>query len=189
MNEDYLWDKTGSDSEIENLEDVFSSLRYRPSPPPALEKERPEPFGWLKAWLTPTVGLLTASTLIFGVGTGWQIAKLNSPGVQPAAEIAAVKIESERPSAPAQTLPAVPETKRFDDRMSVTNALHVPAKTTARRTEVSGQRRRAKSPATNSRDNRITREELQAYQKVMLALSIASDKLKIVSEAANGTED
>ncbi len=36
MNEDYLWDKIGSDAEVEKLEDALQSLRYRETAAPAL---------------------------------------------------------------------------------------------------------------------------------------------------------
>ena len=36
MNEQYLWDKTGSDAEIEGLENALRVFRYRPFKPPEL---------------------------------------------------------------------------------------------------------------------------------------------------------
>ena len=36
MNNDYLWDKTGEDAEIESLENLLGGLRFQPTAPPAL---------------------------------------------------------------------------------------------------------------------------------------------------------
>ena len=36
MNEDYLWDKTGEDPEIEKLENALQVFRYKETAPPAL---------------------------------------------------------------------------------------------------------------------------------------------------------
>ena len=36
MKEDYLWDKTGSDPEIEKLENALKAFRYQETAPPEL---------------------------------------------------------------------------------------------------------------------------------------------------------
>src|SRR4028118_1783973 len=36
MKQDYLWDKTGADPEIENLENALAVFRYKETAPPAL---------------------------------------------------------------------------------------------------------------------------------------------------------
>ena len=36
MNEEYLWDKTGEDAEIQQLENALAAFRYQETAPPAL---------------------------------------------------------------------------------------------------------------------------------------------------------
>lgn len=182
MNEDYLWDKTGSDSGIEDLEELFAPLRYIPTAPPALRVAKPAQARWLTGWLTPAAGLLTAATLLLAVGINWRV-----PNQGNTSELATapLSVPSEtKPPMPAQQ-PGPPSTPRqIEETPRAVTALHVPKSRSVRPV------RTAAKPQVVKRDKtEITEEELQAYQQVMLALSIASDKLKIVSEAANGSEE
>ena len=37
MNNDYLWDRTGSDADIERLESLLGGMKFQPDGPPARE--------------------------------------------------------------------------------------------------------------------------------------------------------
>ena len=39
MKDDYLWDKTGEDAEIQGLENALKAFRYQESEPPALPQK------------------------------------------------------------------------------------------------------------------------------------------------------
>lgn len=61
MNDDYLWNKSGRDSEVEALEELLSPLRYagpRTAPPPA--KPRP-------TWGRIALSLAAAAAIVFAV--------------------------------------------------------------------------------------------------------------------------
>lgn len=184
MNEEYLWDKRGTDSEIEGLEELLSPLRYVPVPPPGLRPAKTPAFGWLAAWITPRAGVFAATaTLVFAIAIAWQGTNIRQTNEQAASNVPSV-IEKER-ALLVPTNPDPPPPARPNDEMAVTTALHIPMQRAAKRSTVSTKRLKPR----RQRDDRITKEELQAYEQVMLALSIASDKLKIVSEAANGSDE
>jgi negative regulator of sigma E activity len=181
MNEEYLWEKNGTDSEIQRLEELLSPMRYVPAAPPSLHVAKRPAFGWLRAWITPATGALAAAGVVLAIGAGWQLSKPGRVNEQASVQ-APVKVEREQPL-PATSEPAAPAPP-VSKPISATRALHVPKMHSPRPQLASTKYRKPRSL-----DTRITKEELRAYEQVMLALSIASDKLKLVSEAANGSDE
>jgi hypothetical protein len=177
MNNDYLWDRTGTDPEIESLEAQLEGLRFRPSePPPAparaivLVPARPN---WL---LRLGLGFAAASAacvaLIFALfPTG--------EALQPVAAI------EETPAVVSE--PAVRPTLPL-------NAEYVKASTIPQRKPKPKKRikREAKftpAPAEpRPLPETFTAEERDAFRQLMTALAVTSENLNIVRDKLNGTD-
>lgn len=181
MNEEYLWNKTGSDPEIEGLENALKPLRFAGSVPPRLpakvavseEKTRRRSFG---SWLVPSfaaVAMAIFSTIVYWPTTrNLQIAAgpaetsvppTKSTAGQPEDQPAPIVVPPVQKPAPILTIYNVP--KRQKRRPAALVAIK------------SGQ----KAPHVE-----LTEEERYAYGQLMLALSITSSKLKIVKDTLDG---
>ena len=70
MSEDYLWDKTGEDLEIQQLENALQTFRYQKSAPPMLPKQvvklAKEPSRSFFAWFPMRFGFAMATCLLVG---------------------------------------------------------------------------------------------------------------------------
>lgn len=185
MSEDYLWDKTGSDPEIERLETVLRKLAYKEKEPPPLPAKvltlpavRPSWFHGLRlAFALACVAVLSLglATLVFlQKRTSLdQIATVASPQDSTTPPPA---IENKEPKiGPAIVSPSV--TRR--DFVPV-RQIAAPRKSVAIKTVHKEVQRKPEVKFTN--------EELYAYNQLMLALSITSSKLKIVNDKVNGSD-
>jgi hypothetical protein len=186
MNEEYLWDKTGSDPEIEKLEaklKEFAYKGYEPPPIPAkaftLADVRPRRFfRFHLAFASAALAALTVSIIGFFI-------------VQQRLE----KIDQTLVAAPEiSTLPATAE--------SVTEPLTRPAYVPtavagnklpeAHRAVYSSKRASKPVPRKPTLDDpqvEMTKEEAYAYNQLMLALSITSSKLRLVKDKVDGVEN
>ena len=181
MNEEYLWNKTGSDPDIEHLEKALAIFRHRESAKPpvfaVVEDAKPAP-----RWRFPLAFAFAAcAAVVFGAVILLQLSKVGSSNddmvtyvANPIVEEAAPKPET-APS--AMPRPASPSPRRVKQKIESTVAKAV------------------RRPKQIHRDNRapqgiasLTKEERYAYDQLMLALSITSSKLKIVQDTINGTE-
>lgn len=181
MNDDYLWDKKGSDAEIEILERELAQFRLRPQlQAPLISSAKQlslfEKLGLLlrmrprliMAGLLLILGLVSAALLTsFSPETGVQVAEnktiqpvvLNQlkPSASSAAEIEQPKIEK------------VKQSTQLISRKETTSVNVVKRKSVAKR----------KPPV-------LTADEKYAYEQLMLAISITGSKLREVKEMANG---
>lgn len=193
MKEDYLWDKTGEDPDIEQLENALQVFRYKETAPfelPAAKvlpfrKEEPAPPRRIFSFT-----LAAAACLIFGmIALGVWLQVLNNN-----AEVHTDLTEKAMPEIAVPPLPspvADPDGLRVDN---VENAKRFPArKIAAIRGKVPVNIRRKETKAPNARarkpDDRLTKEEQYAYDQLMLALSITSSKFKLVKDKVEGTEE
>lgn len=185
MENDYLWNKTGEDKEIERLEEALRVFRYQENEPPVLPVAVVvnEPRFSIVSWrLAFAFGVIL--TLFFGGLAIWF-------GMQPGIE------ERLTVTAPAADVPpalphltpkeeAVPEpvTPR-DKNKTVPKPRFI--KTAFRPVEAaknkSGQIKRKAKP-----DVQLTSEEKFAFNQLMLALSITGTQLKEVQAKVNGHE-
>ena len=86
MKEDYLWDKSGENAEIQGLENALKAFRFEESAPPVLPQkvfvvEKEEPRRWFRfgfAFAAFAAALMVVSIVWFQTG----------PGKTPVAEIA-----------------------------------------------------------------------------------------------------
>ncbi|MEP6901813.1 MAG: hypothetical protein ABJA66_08690 [Actinomycetota bacterium] len=186
MKEDYLWDKTGEDAEIERLENALKAFRYTETAPPAwpakvffVEKEKPRRFFQFGFALT---AFATVTVIFFAVW--FQIANNKIPVAQSVAETNAPKSENKvvNPNPEVNPVKAVENSKR----LSKSNAVKIrqPVAPTFRPNKAVGRNIKAREPAAT-----LTAEEKYAYDQLMLALSITSSSLKLVKDKVEGIED
>ena len=180
MNNDYLWDRTGTDPEIESLEAQLEGLRFRPSePPPAparaivLVPARPN---WL---LRLGLGFATASAACAAL-----IFALLPTGEAPA-PVAAVVVEEAPPTmTKTEARPALsPEVNYVKASSAAPPRKPKPKKRTKREAKF--------TPAPvepRPLPETFTAEERDAYRQLMTALAVTSENLNIVREKLNGTD-
>lgn len=203
MKEDYLWDKTGNDPDIERLENTLRVFRCKETAPPELplpakvlpfRKEEPSPQRARRRIFSFAVAA-AAACLVFGIIAlsvfRLQILNNNEQARADLTEKAAPEIVSP----PVLKEPIVSKNDDLPLAGSVRNSKQFPAR------KIGGIRRDipAKIPrkTAKARDAgaakpnvaRLTKEEQYAYDQLMLALSITSSKFKLVRDKVEGTEE
>jgi hypothetical protein len=184
MKDDYLWDKTGEDAEIEQLENALKAFRYQETAPPELpakvfEIEKPRRFfrfGFAFAAFASAVVILFAVWL--------QVSSSKIPVIERVAEISDPKGNDKIDNKESEVLPvkAVQTPKHFSKpniikiRQGVAPVIR-PNKAIARNIKV-------KAPTET-----LTAEEKYAYDQLMLALSVTSSSLKLVKDKVEGIEE
>ena len=177
MNDEYLWDKTGSDTEIEGLENELKAFRYQETVAPRIPVRAfslPEKkssgfwrFGFAFAFAAAAIILLSGAWLLLPED-GSAVNDVAVNGVQfqslPLANIPEIG------TATAVKNPE-PKPERNFVKISIAN-----------RTAVRPVRAVAKKLLNENPPVRLTPEEKYAYDQLMLALSITSSKLKIVKD-------
>jgi hypothetical protein len=181
MENDYLWNKTGEDAEIERLEKTLRVFRYQENKPPILPKQA--------AMEKPK---LTLFSLRFALAFSVCLAIL-SGGIAVWLNLSA----SEKPilanqiqpvQTPIISLPQI--TKETDDKSIVLPVKSKPVRqpkfiqTVYRAKELSPPIKRKIKP-----EIRLTKEEKDAYNQLMLALSITGSKLKMVQAKVNNLDE
>ena len=189
MKEDYLWDKTGEDPEIQRLENALQVFRYKETAPPALpakiipfERKTPRKFFRLAFAFAAC-----AAFVIVSLGVWLQISS--------------EKIEVAKDSTETTVTPV--SKKVFDkiadeklDDLTVKN-VEVPKQSAEQkfikiRKLIPASVRQNKTIAQNVEVKKVvklTKDEKYAYDQLMLALSITSSKLKLVEEKIYGVEE
>lgn len=192
MKEDYLWDKTGEDADIEQLENALAVFRYKETAPPELpakvlpfRKEEPHERRRIFSYALAAVACLLFGIIALGV---WiQVLKNNTEIPANLAETAKPEIVLPTP----QTLIDEPDVSPFDKvenpkqfpaRKIVANRKDAPVKTSRKTAKT--QNVKAAKPS-----EKLTKEEQYAYDQLMLALSITSSKFKLVKDKVEGIEE
>ena len=181
MNEEYLWDKTGADVEIEGLENALKTFSYRPIPPPGLpaksfvlEQKPQRRFVRLGfAFAAAAVVILAAVWFLIpnrNVGVGKESMKADQPQSSTVRQTAA----------PPPTKVDLPKLK---DTSTIIKTRHAIRPATRPMNTVALKVKGKKPPVM------LTEEEKYAYGQLMLALSITESKLKIVTDAIAGNEE
>jgi hypothetical protein len=182
MKEDYLWNKTGSNAEIERLETALAVFRFDAKEPPipqARVLSLPEKpfyrffkFGFAFAFAVSVIVVLSLVWLFASankpIGRS-ESAKADGPQNSPMASRAGA------PSTPVVEPPASSRSFIKIRQIASTPKRHVSI--VARKIENRGQ------------PEKLTPEEKYAYSQLMLALSITSNELKIVKDKINGREE
>lgn len=181
MNNEYLWDKTGEDQEIERLEKTLAVFRYRGTVNPvavATQQVDERAPRW-RIYLAFSF----ASCVAIGIVTMVGLRFLNE-GSNPVNTGDVVFVQQAADTPDAEPV-AAPELS--------------PVSNPERQYQPPGNRRRNISRTTAAISRRpkkdtappaeLTAEEQFAYRQLMLALSITGSKLKIVQDTIDGTED
>lgn len=189
MNNDYLWEKKGSDAEIEGLEDLLSGFKYQPVEPPMLSPvlvlNEPARMPWWKFSLAFAV----PACLLVAITVGFLVTRL---GNEPSATI--ISSGPRSPEVVGQEMPALkePDVSKIDEKRiekievpSNVKTVFIPRSKTETQRPTRAKYRQIK----RSKIETLTAEERFAYDQLKLALSITGSKLKVVSDTVNRTED
>ena len=190
MNEDYLWDKTGDDPEIERLENVLAVFRYQEAEAPVLPLANITPFveqtprrrfafAFAFAAISTAVILLSVWFQISGVKVGSE-KDLNA--TVPLQIISETRDETKINKIDASRLERV-ESVNQSSRGNLTSVRRPTALITRQ------NKTTAKTLANKNRAVALTSEEKYAYGQLMLALAITSSKLRIVQDTITRIED
>src|SRR5215207_9709320 len=188
MKEDYLWDKTGEDAEIQGLENALKAFRFQESAPPELpqkvfiiEKEKPRKFfrfgfayaAFAAAFVVMILSIFRLQTANNTIPHADSVAGIETPRTMH-------KID--------ETFITNPEPEPFVKVESAPRAIQ--------RAVVKVQPRAAPKPRAmkailrtgqpKEPSETLTAEEKYAYNQLMLALSITGSKLKIVKDKIQG---
>jgi len=189
MKEDYLWDKTGEDPEIQRLENALQVFRYRETAPPALpakiipfERKTPRKFFRLAFAFAAC-----AAFIIVPLGVWLQISSEKI-------EVAKDSTETTAPLVSKKVSDEIADEKLND---LIVKKVEVPKQSAEQkiirvRKPVPASVRQNKTIAQNvevKKAVKLTKEEKYAYNQLMLALSITSSKLKLVEEKIYGVEE
>lgn len=180
MKHDYLWDKTGSDPDVERLEELLSGFRYTGEAKPASNViEFPSRSGRsLKPWMFAMAACVTISA----ISVGFWITRSGS-GEMTITPVAGV-VQDINASPILETAASEP-----NDRPEIVRYAPKYAKA-AKKPRSSMPRKAAVALKRPHRDNPIlTREERYAYNQLILALTIAGSKLQVVRDSVNGLDE
>ncbi len=190
MKEDYLWDKTGEDPEIERLENALAVFRYQGSEPPALPAkiipfERKTPRGFFRLAFALAA---CAAFVIFSAGVWFQFSGGKTEIVKDSTATNAPpvveKIAEETPVTQSDDsiVKKVAMPKQFVERNLVKIKKPVPA--IVRQNKLIARNVEVKKPTV-----KLTKEEKYAYDQLMLALSVTSSTFKKVKDKVEGVEE
>lgn len=176
MKDDYLWDKTGGDAEIERLELELAAFRYKELPPPELPaKVLPLPSRLPRKLFRFDFAFALALSVIVVMCFVWLR--------QPKGELIVAENLAEpeaMPTAADVRQPDVVQPEEIDDVPYIK-----PTTAKIRSTEPAANRKikpTSRRPERRAQVVKLTKEEKYAYDQLMLALSITSSKLSIVKD-------
>ena len=187
MKEEYLWDKTGAeDEEIKSLEQTLAVFRHQPGEAPLLPikfQAAPATFG---SWRNFSLRFAFAFAAVAIVAAGaWNVLRNDLPVQGVDTVFVAAPIDPEQTFAeaeaeensPAETPVTVPQ-----------SAIKIRAVRESRTAVKTLNKAAKKLPARKPQGPVLTPEEQFAYNEVRRALSISSEKLRIVKDTIDGKE-
>ena len=209
MKQDYLWDKTGEDPEIEKLENALSRFRYQEAAPPELpakiipfDPKTPSRFFRLSFGFAAFATLLIVSLIVWFQFSNDTI-ELAKDSTYDSTKTIAQKNADE---SPIETEP-----ERRDVSTANDDSIDVNAGSAVRKSKVSKQsvRRKAvkvkkiipvnalptreiniaRKTDVKKPEVKLTKDEKYAYDQLMTALSITSSKLKMVKDKVENVEE
>lgn len=192
MKEDYLWDKTGKDPEIEHLENALRAFRWQETAPPALPAkiipfEAKSPFRFFR--LSVAFAGFAALTLVC-LGIWFQFANGKIETAQNAPETAAPqKVETLTKEVSVEKQANFPVEKPETPKQLVERKTEKVGKIAAPQIVRKNNSTVARNIKIKKPSEKLTKEETYAYNQLMLALSITGSKLKLVREKIDGIEE
>ena len=183
MNNDYLWDKTGDDTEIKGLENLLSGLKYQPTAPPVLPVAI-ELKASTALWWKFSLGFAVPACVLIAVLAGFWMTR-PTPQLQAVNEVDQIQTPLPQSQNPvAETKITKVEIAKGAPAKMVTTLFNPAPKKKPKTYAV-----QAKYRKRQQRFDTLTSEERFAYDQLMLALSITGSKLKVVSDTINRAED
>jgi hypothetical protein len=182
MNDEYLWSKEGNDREIEILEDLLSEFRFVPGSVQILPdqdafdvRERRSRFKWIFAAVSPAFAALLIAV--------WFFLPSNPVTVQSRVSQSSSAAMNYQPSTvqPVEQIAASTEQS--------TNAVEKKPQPTMVKTVFISHRSKRERVEPLVAKNQLSAEEKYAYDRLMLALSIAGTKLKVVQDTIDRKTD
>jgi hypothetical protein len=192
MNEEYLWNKTGNDAEIENFENALAVFRYKENAAPSLQPAKVVPFKREKRGRVLKFAFAVAACLGLAVVSLGVWLQISADKISNETNLADTKTVQEKIPQPVDSNVSQPEETTAD------NIAASPRQTVKRKfikankiaPAISYQQKTVaknyKSPKQT--EVNLTKEEKYAYNQLMLALSITSSKLRIVKDKIENTE-
>lgn len=194
MNEDYLWNKSGENAEIEKLENALKTFRYRETAPPVMpvKTAEVEKKSWFKLFpfAVPVMSGLTAAVLALGL---WFNAFVDKP-VELAAELSAPQNIFLSPNEPPPSQPGLNSSGHDQEQPKV--------RVIKPSSEVKVYKTRRKAPLREVRPQLITasnknplttdgltKEEKYAYDQLMTALAVTNSNLRLVRDKIRGIDE
>jgi hypothetical protein len=187
MNDEYLWNRTGNDPEVEDLEKALAVFRYRDATPPAAVQqiavlsERHRRFRLSFAFAFASFAIIAIAAAV------WLRIFSSSSRSENAPEMVFVQESTDAPDVIEPFVePKLPPklNPEGQSRPAGNRRRSIAATTAAIRS-----RPRTKDAMPKDTIAGLTAEERFAYRQLMLALSITSSKLKIVQDAVDGNPD
>ena len=175
--DEYLWDKSGSDAEIEELENALSVFRYRETAPPKL--------------VADVVPFPAKRAVVYGRSLYAMAACVLAAAILAAVWFGSARTQQdlEQSSVPVSTAPVNDPQPAFPrpEPADVVIAPEPPPRHVAVRASQNTPRRirpvkavlRSKKPV---KLENLTADERYAYNQLMLALEITGSKLRLVSD-------
>lgn len=192
MKENYLWNKTGEDPEIEHLENALRVFRWQENAPPALpakiipfEAKSPRRFFRLPFAFA---GFAVLTVICLGVwfqfagGGNTEVAK-NAPETT-----APQKTETLAKDIQAEKQVDLP-VEKFETPKQLVERKQIKVIKTAAPIVRKNNPVVARNINTKKSSEELTKEETYAYNQLMLALSITGSKLKLVQDKVDGVEE
>jgi hypothetical protein len=179
MNDEYLWQKTGEDPEIERLENALAVFRYREAlaavPVVSAAEER------TRRWPISLAFAFASVVAVAIMAAGWYLISRETINSGVTQEVA--------------SLPESTSTVFMEDQKQAGDLAEKKIVRNERRPKISfkrasfHRRTKPKDPTPTDILAALTAEERYAYRQLMLALSITGSKLKIVQDTIDGNED
>jgi hypothetical protein len=186
MSDEYLFEKQGSEPEIERLERLLSDYRIQQRVPRIIGDERVATTkGWF-SWFQFGYALAFASVGIVVAGSIFAVRYVESTGSEVTAVRAVETPETERrlvaPATADQAMVDPPQTANNNGPATAPVMTRQPVKRSSRqRSFVAG--------TVQTRGPRLTKEEKYAYDQLMVALWITGSKLRVVQDTIDRVYD
>jgi|CXWL01.1.fsa_nt_gi hypothetical protein len=180
MKDEYLWDKSGSDAEIEGLENTLSRFRYAAIDPPELPATNIIKFAKTpqRRWFAYFFAAAGCLTLVMLVGVWLRSGETGNNVTSTVAIVAPVVNRDMTPKS------KVPVSKLANEpKPALTTLTSTPKSFRSRAIRAKPRLQRQQMPLV------LTAEEKYAYGQLMLALSITGSKLRMVREMVDGSDD
>ncbi|MFN2501336.1 MAG: hypothetical protein ABR530_04930 [Pyrinomonadaceae bacterium] len=186
MNEEYLWNKTGSDPEIEHLEAVLSVLRDESSRVPVLQAANVLAFPNRSFFSRSRLVLAIAASVALVVAPGiWSLVVINVTEAELGANGPVQQQTASMPTQEEIPVEGVTSDLREKDIDTVKPSLrrHI-----TRRAAIKSHSKVPNRLIAKKNSPKLTDEERHAYNQLLLALSITSSKLQIVRDMVGNAE-